>query len=191
MLLLLIGFVVLAVPATAQEQIGAFLFLRQLDAITDVDESAIGTTELEPTAVRTARLVWSCDGPQIHLTVGVDDFVGSDGSVQVQWRFDRGAPSGTRQWEVSRTFVFAPDGDIVEFTDQALPASEVVIRVTGYQGAQHDLRFSLAGLTSSLQRLPCASARDHDGDRAAQALCRSWAHGLLGCIERWGVTKVS
>lgn len=152
-----------ATPALAQERLGAFVYRASRDALTDVDQSYIATPELEPTLLRTAQLIWRCDGTaKIELAIAADDFLSSDALVAVRWRFDRNPPSEVSPWGASTTgtAAFAPIEDIVAFTTGALPAGEVLVRVTDFRGVGHDLRFSLSGLSRALPRLPCATVID-------------------------------
>jgi hypothetical protein len=155
--------------AAAQESIGAFIYTRSSDAITDADESTVSTKELSPTPLRTARLVWRCDGQErIELFVSADEFLDTEGSVSVVWRFDKEPPSNRSRWGVSRrgTAAFAPEPVIAEFSDAARRASGVVIRVSDYRGVEYDLRFSMAGSSGALDRLPCAGAISLIADEA-------------------------
>ena len=142
---------------------GAFVYRASRDALTDVDQSSIATTETQPTLLRTAQLVWRCAGTaEIELAIAAGEFLNSDAPVPVQWRFDRNPPSEQSRWTVSTngTAAFAPVEDIVAFTTGALPAGEVVVRVTDFRGVGYDLRFSLSGLSRALPRLPCATVID-------------------------------
>jgi TonB family protein len=154
----LMGVLTAAPVAHAQERIGDFQYTPRVDAIMDTDESSIFVVESEPTILRRAQLRWRCDTSEdIELFVSVDAFLNSGASVPVVWRFDRNAPSPPSSWSVSTngTAAFAPREDVVQFTLDALPADQVLIRVTDYRGVETDLAFSLTGLTLALRLLSC------------------------------------
>jgi len=150
---------VLVGSAVGQEKIGAFSFVRQIDPITDEDESLTWTTELEPTLLRTAELVWRCGGPAgIEVFLSVDEFLDLNGPVNVRWRFDRQPASEVERWGLATNSraAFLPVQGIPDFTRQARQAASLVVRVSDYRPVEYDLRFSMAGSSAAIGRLPCS-----------------------------------
>lgn len=147
-----------AAVAHAQAGAGDFHYVQQSDALTDEDRSMVFTTALNATLTREGVLVWRCNGGELELLLNADEYLGDDLRIPVQWRFDDRAPEDRTFWHASTNnrAAFAPDDQIRAFTSAALPSSEVVIRVWGYDEHRYTYRFSLMGLTRSLQRLPCA-----------------------------------
>ena len=173
-LVVVIAFV--ATPVSGQEMIGDFLFVPGTDAMTDSDHTLIATRAQGATTLRTARLVWGCTGSAIYLTVGVDEFIGSDAYTDVQWRFDSDAPSEKHRWEVlnNNTSVYAPDASLVKFTAGARPADQVTVRVTTHD-TYTDAVFGLAGLTAALRRLPCSPDIEAMADQLAAVAAHATA----------------
>lgn len=78
--------------------------------------------------------------------------------VTVRYRFDNRSASGDQYWLPSSSGVgaFVHPYDVDGFIKQAKSASKVLIRVTDVYSEDHDYTFSIMGIDTALERLPCA-----------------------------------
>ncbi len=151
---------VLAAPLEAQEgrPIGDFFYVEDIDAMTDIDRSLIYTESKDaPRLLRSPRIAWRCDGPDMELFVRAGDFLTSDDPVAIQWRFDSKGAAQPTKWDVSTTgtAAFAPRNSIAAFTNEAKGAIRLRVRLTDYGGTPYNYEFSMTGLTSAIERLNC------------------------------------
>lgn len=160
---LLVAFAIFALGQEEKtERIGNFTLVISVDPINDVDKSYIYTPDLSGIDSRRGALVWRCDGQSIEIFMVAGKFLNSRENVPTEWRFDQGTPQGPTKWGISvnGTAVFVPSRLWLLFTDEALLATRLVIRVTDYRGEQAIYIFNLTGLKNALDRLPCyAQAR--------------------------------
>jgi hypothetical protein len=163
--------------APSQNVIGDYTFVEQADALDDTDESMIVTFERNSSGLRPAALAWICSGPDMRVGVLADEFLNSEGLVPVRWRFERAQASMTQPWrfDARGDGVLAPRGILLGFTERAMVAGTVVVRVTDYRGVDHDLEFSLNGLSLALERLRCFAALS---DPLPQDLCNIESAGF-------------
>ena len=139
-------------------RIGAFTLSKQIDPMTDRDESVLLTEALgESQFSWTPSLSWRCDAEDIELIIFAGDFLTSDDPVRVQYRLDERPAEEPSPWSVSTTgqAVFAPASILLELSDGAKDASRLRVRLTDYRGTHHDLEFGLSGLAAGLDSLAC------------------------------------
>lgn len=167
--LLLCALAVLAVvpgEGEAQDEIGDFTFVDNPGTLGQADRSHISTAALGTTLSVLPTLFWRCSERPLEggltlttmeMALLVDGLETSDGHVTVQWRFDRDPPSSPTRWPVAGSGLiaaFAPEPERDAFTQRALRASEVLVRVVDERGT-FDSRFGLAELSRALERLGC------------------------------------
>lgn len=144
--------------AQSSAKVGAFLYFEAEDALTDGDRSYIFT--LGENTSDDLSLAWKCYEDGLNVVLTVSYMVGdADDEVQVRYRFDQDSPSDVMWWELSNTnkLVYAPMDFVPFFTAQAKMANRVVLRVIDpADGETKQDVFSLSGLRTALQRLPCA-----------------------------------
>lgn len=145
----------------AFEIIGAFEYYQQIDPITDYETSFIMSfTRLDTTVG--AGLFWGCKNE--NLTVAVVGELGvrfGEGleKTEVRWRFDKDEPSPFQEWLIDfsdESIVILPRQRVLQFTNRAKLAEQVVIRVWDVSYTTHTYTFYLDGLSEALSRLPCA-----------------------------------
>lgn len=152
-----------AVPAAAaaQQSIGSFTLVRDLDAITDVDRSAIGTPALD-SGDRTSVLVWRCMEDGLNVVYDWDKYFGGDDDDDVLfvWRFDKNPawdPEYARLFTDGNTSAWIRMSTVESFTRAAVKAGRVVIRVTDPLDDETITdTFELEGLRAALGELTCA-----------------------------------
>jgi hypothetical protein len=80
-------------------------------------------------------------------------------TITIAYRF---APQAavTRQWDLQRSHkdAYMPMSDVQAFTQEALTAETVLLRVTDVDGDSITASFKLDGLAEALKTLPCANA---------------------------------
>lgn len=152
----------MCVNAAAQD-FGAFSLVKKTDAITDKDRSFIYSPATETINNRVANLAWTCmqDGLNVLYVYG-KYLMGSDDSISVQYRFDALPAASSRRWDIATTHrgAFLPVGRVREFTQEALIAQKVVLRVIDRDGDVLTDTVSLNGLRDALRQLPCYRPTD-------------------------------
>ena len=142
------------------EQIGDFVFLssRELDGS---DRSSIVVTHLGfAPPQKGGVLSWSCseDGLMVMFYFDRAMWPTGDGKVAVRYRIDQGEPSEFEHWSLvpgNRGAVILAEHMGI-FTRGLMPGTTVQIQVTDNAESTATYRFSLAGLSDGLKRLPCA-----------------------------------
>jgi len=152
----------LASRAAAQERVGDFVVVMDRDELDDSNRSYIFTAAVNDTGNRTVGLAWKCmeDGLNILILFGTYFGGDADDEIQVRYRFDDGEPSDIQYWPLlqGNESAYMPMHLIRGFTEQALGAGRVVVRVTDpLDGETLTDTFDLRGLGGALQRLlPCS-----------------------------------
>ena len=155
---LFVASILTAIPISAQSYRvdGDFSYSHVLDDFTDEDRSFIWVLSED----EEGSLWWACTegGPRVVVSTGY--MIGDNTNrVQLMYRIDRKEPSsnflaflGTDK----RTAFFPRRPHMRLFNEAAKAGTRVVIRATDpFDGGQNTFRFSLIGLTSSLELLPC------------------------------------
>ncbi len=156
-LILLLILSIAPLPQQAQ-RIGDFRYVPRLDPITDEDTSYIITEDVNATLMRTGKLIWKCSSDGLDLYIDSDEYLGRQ-PIEVVCRFDRKTPWPTTNWinSTDGSSAFANRSQLALFTENALPANQVVVRLKDYEGSSYTYTFSLKGLTQALGRLGCAT----------------------------------
>ncbi len=143
----------------AQEQFDSFVYAENIDAMTDMDTSFIYTIETDAVGYREGSLIWICaqDG-LLRLGVNADEFLDSDDTTLVSYRFDKGTPETAILTLVPEgTGAYATGSTLEKMTAAALAASTMVVRFEDYRGSDYTYIFSLTGLSDALGKLGCAA----------------------------------
>lgn len=154
----------LALPLSAQEQIGSFYIFSSMDPLTDEMSIMAVTEELEPTIMRTSRLIFRCQGGDFVVLVSADQFLNvatagvSSGHIPVQWRFDRQQAPPEARWSPSTDgqSAFAPPASARALVQGARRYDRLVMRLRDYSGTALTVSFDMEGATDALSRLSCA-----------------------------------
>ena len=147
--------------AAAQQSIGSFMVVRNVDAITDVDRSVVGTPALD-SGDRTSLLVWRCMEDGLNVVYDWDKYFGGDDDddVLLVWRFDRDPawePEYARLFTDGNKSAWLRMGTVESFTRAAVKAGRVVVRVTDPLDDETITdTFELDGLRTALGELTCA-----------------------------------
>ena len=142
----------------AQEGVGNWSYVENIDPMSDDDRSYIFTPELEPTAAREGLLVVPCIQGQIGLVIVADDYINSD-EIEIKYRFGDD-PAGDFQFWLAvpdGTQVLTPPEFVKPIINTATRYEKVVFQVLDYQGGSHYYSFDLTGLADALTRLSCSN----------------------------------
>jgi len=143
------------------EAIGDFVFLDSKDDVGS-DRSSIVVTRLGFVAGQKGGVLsWSCSAQGLTVTFHFDRAMTAtdDGKVAVRYRIDQGAASQFENWSLTpgnRGATISAEHMGI-FTRRVMPGTTVQIQVSDSFESSATYRFSLAGLTDGLKRLPCAS----------------------------------
>ncbi|GHF65214.1 hypothetical protein GCM10017781_46190 [Deinococcus metalli] len=148
----------LTAPAVAQsfEHFGDFTYYPKIDPMTDENRSYIISDGIEDAD---ASLFFGCQDGRLKIYYDPSDYIGiTDDSYTVVYRFDKQNMSAPVEWGVSTTgdAVFLPAGRITGFVRAAKAAKTIILRVFDYNGTAITRSFGLRGLTTALNKLPCA-----------------------------------
>lgn len=111
----------------------------------------------------------------------------SVGAVEtVRWKIDDTPPSDPSYWEPgsSRDAYVAPRIEALDLLAQALPGSELLMRIEDQTGQQTDLSFGLTGLANVVGRLPCGPARGESAGAWRERRKHEWQQELDAAQER-------
>lgn len=146
-----------AAVATAQatQKFGAFTYYPKIDPLTDQNRSKIITDGNED---YDASLVWICANGRLNVYFEPDDYIGSDDTFTVVYRFDKQPMSAPREWDASTDgeAAFLPENLVPSFTKAAKNAKSIVLRTYDFNGTSITQSFNLNGLAAALAKLPCA-----------------------------------
>jgi hypothetical protein len=141
--------------ADKQSQIGAFIVIERIDALTDVDTSGMWTPDTS--GDDGSFLSWKCteNGLAVYVTSSYE--LGAKGSATT-YRFDKLRASKTEIWSsaTSGTAVFAPARLVYSMTAQATKSKGIVVRVTDVDAFSRTYQFDLTGFSKAISLLPCA-----------------------------------
>lgn len=157
----LIGLSVLILtPASVAQKVGDFVFVRNIDLITDEDISYFYTKVINSES-DDSKLIFTCAGGKPSIYVESDRVVGyyNDKSIITRIRFDTNTPSGNLEWPHSKGGyrINVPVSQISAFTASAVKADQLVIQATRHynDGEQIQYQFGVTKLSTLLPKLAC------------------------------------
>jgi hypothetical protein len=145
----------LAQTTTDYLPVGSFLFAEVTDAMTDQHRSVIFTYEQNPRG-RQGVFRMVCDGPELFIGLYADEYLDSESSMPVTYRFDQNEP-------VTETWVIRPEGSEVNwhepfsrtFLDELRAAKQVAFRVYNYEGIEYTYIFDISDSGEAISMLHC------------------------------------
>lgn len=157
----LIGLSALTIASVAMAQkVGDFVFVRNIDLITDEDTSYFYTKVINSESDDT-KLVFTCAGGKPSIYVESDKLVGyySDKPIITRIRFDTKAPSGNLEWPHSKGgyIISVPAAQLSSYIASAVKADQFVMQVTRHynDGEQLQFQFGVTKLSTLLPKLYC------------------------------------
>lgn len=149
-------------PATlAQQQVGDWIYIQNVDLITDENKSAIIAAASDyPEYARYAALIVRCADVSpfgVELYFSADRYLGIEDQYDVVYRIDRGTPS-TGSWYASTDYeaAFAPYFEVPSVINELLDTSELIFRISGFS-SDYTYVLPVAGLRDALGTLGCYS----------------------------------
>lgn len=164
--LLAIFVALLTAGVFAQSTIGSFVYVKQIDQLTDAEASYIWTQESRDPK-RAAQLQWRCQQnnqtKQTDLFVALEhnlklpNYYSSYARVRWQYRFDKNPASS--EWlsyfSEDQTRIYLTDDTRANFIAQAKKSQRLVMVITGDEMMPQTFNFNLEKFGEALAKLKC------------------------------------
>jgi hypothetical protein len=165
-LFLAVFVVLLTASVLAQSTIGSFVYVKQIDQLTDADASYIWTQESRDPK-RAAQLQLRCQQnsqtKQTDLFIALEhnlklpQYYSSYAQVRWQYRFDKNPASS--EWlsyfSEDQTRIYLTDDARADFMAQAKKSQRLVMVVTGDEITPQTFNFNLEKFADALAKLKC------------------------------------
>jgi hypothetical protein len=165
-LFLAVFVVLLTASVLAQSTIGSFVYVKQIDQLTDADASYIWTQESRDPK-RAAQLQLRCQQnsqtKQTDLFIALEhnlklpQYYSSYAQVRWQYRFDKNPVSS--EWlsyfSEDQTRIYLTDDARADFMAQAKKSQRLVMVVTGDEITPQTFNFNLEKFADALAKLKC------------------------------------
>ena len=156
----------LMASAFAQTTIGSFVYIKQIDQLTDADASYISTQEIRDPK-RAGLLQWRCQQnnqtKQTDLFIALEhnlnlpQYYSSYAKVRWQYRFDKSPASS--EWlsyfAEDQSRIYLTDGTRADFIAQAKKSQRLVLVITGDEITPQTFNFNLEKFGEALAKLKC------------------------------------
>jgi hypothetical protein len=156
----------LTASAFAQTTIGSFVYIKQIDQLTDADASYISTQEIRDPK-RAGLLQWRCQQnnqtKQTDLFIALEhnlnlpQYYSSYAKVRWQYRFDKSPASS--EWlsyfSEDQSRIYLSDNARADFIAQAKKSQRLVMVITGDEITPQTFNFNLEKFEEALAKLKC------------------------------------
>jgi hypothetical protein len=137
---------------------GNFRIYKLTDPITGEDNSSILTSEVDPPLGRSGYMAWGCQEEILRVFFVLDNGMGNNSNVQVQFRVDDLDAISAQGWQVKNEGLFFPPIEGLDITTAifVLQSERFALRVFDVDNTPYTYLFDLSGIRTALSRLSCA-----------------------------------